>query len=315
MKPKNASNSKTDGKHVWLQLTSPLWLEIDRMRLHKVLAIGRAERFSPNSVEKDAAILASVCDELTQMGCKVETVGENDFAAAADRTEMSWQLCLTMGRSRQLLSILHEMESNGCTVVNSSESVEVCCNRRKLNTILQNAGVTLPPDNGRHGWWLKRADGVAEGPGDVRFAADEIEKNAHLEDMRRSGITDILVSAHLPGDLLKFYGVRQTGFFRFYYPGDDGQWKFGDESRNGIPRHYRFDTRMLYDMAEKAAKATGTDVYGGDCIVQENGTISVIDFNDWPSFARCRNEAAKAIAQMAVQRMEYRNTQDCEKEY
>ena len=30
--------------------------------------------------------------------------------------------------------------------------------------------------------------------------------------------------------------------------------------------------------------------------MREDGTYAVIDFNDWPSFARCREEAAGAIA-------------------
>ena len=36
-------------------------------------------------------------------------------------------------------------------------------------------------------------------------------------------------------------------------------------------------------------------VYGGDSIVSPDGTIRIIDFNDWPSFAPCRKEAAIAI--------------------
>ena len=34
-------------------------------------------------------------------------------------------------------------------------------------------------------------------------------------------------------------------------------------------------------------------VYGGDCVVSSSGEIRIIDFNDWPSFARCREEAGK----------------------
>ena len=41
-------------------------------------------------------------------------------------------------------------------------------------------------------------------------------------------------------------------------------------------------------------------VYGGDCIVGEDGNIRIIDFNDWPSFAPCRNEAAPFIAKSIV---------------
>ena len=41
-------------------------------------------------------------------------------------------------------------------------------------------------------------------------------------------------------------------------------------------------------------------IYGGDCIVDEHGHISIIDFNDWPSFAPCRAEAAPAIARSVL---------------
>ena len=50
--------------------------------------------------------------------------------------------------------------------------------------------------------------------------------------------------------------------------------------------------------AERLAEAVGIDVYGGDCIVGSDGTFCMIDFNDWPSFSRCREEAAEAIASL-----------------
>ena len=50
--------------------------------------------------------------------------------------------------------------------------------------------------------------------------------------------------------------------------------------------------------AERLAEAVGIEVYGGDCIVSSDGTFCLIDFNDWPSFSRCREEAAEAIASL-----------------
>ena len=49
-------------------------------------------------------------------------------------------------------------------------------------------------------------------------------------------------------------------------------------------------------LTQEEIAAAGLDVYGGDCIVREDGTFCIIDLNDWPSFSRCREEAAKAIA-------------------
>jgi hypothetical protein len=34
--------------------------------------------------------------------------------------------------------------------------------------------------------------------------------------------------------------------------------------------------------------------------VDPDGTIRIIDFNDWPSFAPCRNEAAPHIAKAVL---------------
>ena len=48
--------------------------------------------------------------------------------------------------------------------------------------------------------------------------------------------------------------------------------------------------------ADKAADMLNVPVYGGDCVVSEDGSIRIIDFNDWPSFAPCRDEAAFYIA-------------------
>ena len=255
-----------------------------------ILAIGRAERYSPNSVDKDAAILRCVADALRQKGFDVETTAETDFGGG-----IGADAYLSMGRAARTLEQLTGLEEKGAVVVNGTAGVALCCNRRRLTEVLRRGGVPVAPPTGQHGYWLKRASGVAEGPLDVQYAASEA-------DVRR-GISDVMVSAHVVGDLLKFYGVRSTGFFRFYYPGDDGQWKFGDERRNGRPHHYRFSHEALHAVAERAATLAGIDVYGGDCIVGADGSACVIDFNDWPSFSRCRGEAAAAIAQLVASRL------------
>ena len=60
----------------------------------------------------------------------------------------------------------------------------------------------------------------------------------------------------------------------------------------GIP----FDDSKLQSYCSFAAEVLNIHVYGGDCIVSEDGSIRLIDFNDWPSFAPCRDEAAPQIA-------------------
>ena len=259
--------------------------------MYSIVAIGRADRFSPNSVEKDAAILESVCNELTGKGCDVVLIDEENLDGNIDG-----QIFLSMGRLPSTLNLLNEKNEVGCIVINDACSVGLCCNRRKLNEMLKQAEIPLAPEKGDYGYWLKRADGVAENGGDVQYAADEAEAVEKEKQMREAGVGDVLVCAHVPGDLIKFYGVRDMDFFRYYYPGDDGKWKFSDEARNGKPQHFPFPENDLHAISDKAAAAAGLDVYGGDCIVREDGTFCIIDLNDWPSFSRCREEAAKAIA-------------------
>lgn len=255
------------------------------------MAIGRADRFSPNSVEKDAAILESVCKELTDKGCDVAMIGEENLDSNIDG-----QIFMSMGRLPSTLNLLNVKKEVGAIVINEACSVGLCCNRRTLNEVLKQAEIPLAPEKGEHGYWLKRADGVAENSNDVQYASDEAEAAEKEKQMRAAGMSDVLICAHVPGDLIKFYGVRGTDFFRYYYPGDDGKWKFNDEARNGKPQHYPFSENDLHAISDKAAAAAGLDVYGGDCIVRKDGTFCVIDLNDWPSFSRCREEAAKAIA-------------------
>lgn len=266
---------------------------------HKIYAICRAERFSPNSVNKDAAILESVAMRLGTIGYNVETVDETRFTYTPDAAA-----CLSMGRGCEVLAVLKKMESEGVVVMNSPLSVEVCKKRKLLNSVMERAGITLPPPNGDAGYWLKRADGTAEAAVDVRYVEDHDAMLATYESMRAAGIRDIIVQAHVTGDLIKFYGVRGTSFFFTCYPGDDGDWKFADEARNGKPHHYPYGREALRRMVEKVSEATGATIYGGDCIVDSNGAATIIDFNDWPSFYRCKEEAAEAIVEIVTRRID-----------
>ena len=131
-----------------------------------------------------------------------------------------------------------------------------------------------------------------------RWTTHNVHGRQFKAEFAQRGIHSYTISAHVSGDLIKFYGVAGTGFFRYYYPTDDGESKFGDEQRNGAAHHYPFDATELQHSVDTLAEAVGLKVYGGDCIVDETGHFYVIDFNDWPSFSRCREEAATAIASL-----------------
>ena len=149
--------------------------------------------------------------------------------------------------------------------------------------------------------WLKRGDACAQSATDVCFIEDAAALRRALADFHARGIETAVACEHAEGDLVKFYGVEGTDFFHFLYPTEgEGFSKFGLEARNGVPHHFLFDAAQLKCIADRAASVSGLTVYGGDAIVRADGSILIIDFNDWPSFSPCRRPAAKAIAQRLV---------------
>ena len=260
--------------------------------------IQRAERFSPNSVEKDLAILEAVAERLRQQGCDVTILQEDalgqEYTRGQEDTRILPQCIYSMSRLPETLQWLKSLQS--IKIINSPEGVENCT-RCTLETIMTQIGTPMPPKEGSDGYWLKRGDASAQSERDVVYVPDCEALKQAIADMERRGIREYTISAHVKGDLVKFYGIcGGTGFFRYYYPTDDGETKFEDEQRNGSAHHYPFDAVLLQSEAERLAEAVGIVVYGGDAVVRADGSFCVIDFNDWPSFSRCREDAADAIA-------------------
>ena len=241
----------------------------------KILMIKRASRFSPNSVAKDLAILEAVGSRLRGDGHQVYSVSEEQV----EENMLSRYDCIfTMARSPETLAWLKTRDAR---IINSPEGVENST-RSRLLAIMERIGTPIPPKEGPDGYWLKRGDAATQEPGDVVYAPDNEALDQAIAAMRQRGITDYTVSAHVVGDEVKFYGVLGTGFFRYFYPSP--------------AHHYAFDVADLQREAERLAQTVGIEVYGGDCIVKEDGCFCLIDFNDWPSFSRCREDAAEAIA-------------------
>ena len=258
----------------------------------KILMIRRAEQFSPHSVENDRAILEAVASRLSQRGHAVTQVDEISLTSclATDSPDFIFSMA-------RLPEMLHLLDHSGIKVVNTPMSV-LQSSRRRLQEMMASLDIPFPSGEGLHGYWLKRADTAAQTEGDVVYVPDRQGLAEAEASMRARGIHDYLISPHIEGDLVKFYGVLSTGFFRCFYPTDDGLTKFGLECRNGQAHHYPFDAVSLQTKAEALAAAVGLQIYGGDCIVTADGTWYIIDFNDWPSFSRCREEAADAIASL-----------------
>ena len=264
-----------------------------------VTIIARDTKDSPNMTANDAAILADVSKELIALGASVNSfngkIGSNTDAVCH------------MTRDKAILTELKRAEAKNIIVTNAPQAVEKC-SRASFMDILQKAGIAQPPytliektnelDALQYPAWIKKADGWSRHKNDVVYANNANEAKHITKEMKKRGIDRVIHCVHTEGDLIKFYAVSDKLFYTCYPTPE--KTKFGLEAFNGAPKHYPFDSKRMMEIANKAGKAIGVDIYGGDCIVDDKGNIYIIDINDFPSFSAIRKEAARVIANHIV---------------
>ncbi|MCD8194638.1 MAG: hypothetical protein LUD74_08870 [Tannerellaceae bacterium] len=272
-----------------------------------IAGIKRGSRFSPNHIGNDAAIFALTAQYLRQLGCIVNEYTETDL----EEKNPDEKYIFNMVRDWRSIRRLQQLENNGHVVVNSGFGIENCT-REKMTRILLDNDIAHPeslflstdidPEQelervGFQHCWIKRGDFHAIHREDVTYVRNREEARSILKEYALRGIPTAVINEHLVGDLVKFYGVAGTSFFHWFYPSNQHHSKFGLEKINGTAQGFAFDIDYLQNLCNKAAGVLNIHIYGGDCIVSEEGSIKIIDFNDWPSFAPCRDEAAPHIAQ------------------
>ncbi|HBI58385.1 MAG: hypothetical protein OSJ46_02485 [Duncaniella sp.] len=276
----------------------------------KIAGIMRAGAYSPNHIGNDAAIFNVTAEQLRKRGCEVKVYSEEQLCAG----EVTEPIILNMCREQRSIAILQQKEDNGDLVINSGYGIENCT-RERMTRILVGSNIPYPQSlivntnevvkdamvkAGFSRCWIKRGDFHAMHKEDVSYVRHPEEAQEVLQEYFLRGITRAVINRHLEGDLIKFYGVYGTPFFFWFYPFDEGHSKYGHEAINGKARGIKFDLDHLVSICNSAAEALDVKIYGGDCIVSPEGEIRIIDFNDWPSFAPCRNEAAPYIAKAVL---------------
>lgn len=276
----------------------------------KIAAIMRAGAYSPNHIGNDAAILNAVVEQLRKRGCEVNVYSEEQLNAG----EVSEQVIVNMCREQQSIARLQKYEDEGRLVINSGYGIENCT-RERMTRILIGHGIPYPDslivdtdevvkqrlkESGFSSAWIKRGDGCAMHKEDVSYVRHPEEAQEVLQEYFLRGIRRAVINRHLIGDLIKFYGVAGSDFFYWFYPYDEGHSKYGLEAINGKSRGIEFDKERMRAICREASEVLDVKVYGGDCIISPEGDIRIIDFNDWPSFAPCRNEAAPFIAKCVL---------------
>lgn len=279
----------------------------------KIAGVMRAGAYSPNHIGNDAAIFNAAADQLRKRGFTVNIYSEEQFR----NDDIPEDVIVNMCRERESIKKLQDLEDSGRVVVNSGYGIENCTRERMTRLLLGN-GIPYPDslivntneavtdalrEAGFHDCWIKRGDFHAMHKEDVSYCRHPEEAQEVLKEYYYRGIPRAVINRHLEGDLIKFYGVSGQPFFFWFYPFDSGHSKYGHEAINGKSQGLPFDEQQLKQMCDRASGILDVVVYGGDCIVGTDGSIRIIDFNDWPSFAPCRDKAAPFIAKAIIKKI------------
>jgi hypothetical protein len=256
----------------------------------------REREHSPGRESDDAEILRLTGKHLESHGFQVELRAAEDLGAAETPPQGVFFMCERI----EALGTLLAWQEAGVCLVNAPQAV-LNTYRERMIAQLREGNVAFVPsrlvvtrETGaavRLPVWVKRADVHNTQDGDVVFAETGQALAAALAGLAARGIERAVLQPHVPGDLIKFYGVGPGGgvdggppWFRWFY--------HKDQRLAGHP----FDPARLARLVRAAAAALGLEIYGGDAIASADGGLQLLDLNAWPSFALYRDEAAPAIA-------------------
>ncbi|MFY1612124.1 hypothetical protein ACOMSG_04645 [Macellibacteroides fermentans] len=282
------------------------------MKQNKIAGIVRGNCYSPNHVGNDAAVFNETIRHLELAGYEVTTYTEEDVL----NREVLEPVIFTMARSKEVVEKLKEYENRGAVVVNSGYGISNCT-REQMTRLLVDNNIPHPrsiitptkdhhiaqrlKEEGMDNCWIKRGDFHAIHREDVTYVRHIEEAEGILSEYALRGIPNAVINEHLVGDLVKFYGVAGSDFFYWFYPFNMNHSKFGHEQINGKATGIAFSVEDMHAICERSAQVLKVKIYGGDCIISPEGEIRIIDFNDWPSFAPCRDQAAPHIARCIIE--------------
>jgi len=264
--------------------------------------IFREQAHSPGRETDDTEILRLTGKHLEARGFRVLVQSPDDIGGLPpERPQGVFMMCEQV----PILGRLSELAARGVPHVNTPQAV-LNTYRERMIALLDEAAVSFVPSRlvatagadevGALPVWVKRADVHNTQAGDVTFAETAEAARAALAGLAARGLVKAVLQPHVPGDLVKFYGiggnVRGDGtpaWFRWFY------------HKNQTLAGHPLDPVALGRSVRRAAAALGLEVYGGDAIATPTGAV-LLDVNAWPSFALYRDEAATRIAEHLVRR-------------
>ena len=260
---------------------------------------------SPGRETDDALILRATAAALEERGFPVELRSAEELPETEDAAGVP-PFLFVMCERPAAVERLASWERRGARIVNRPEAIRNTDRERTLERFARQA-IAFPESvlvatDGRAGagaalaaapafpLWIKRGDVHATQAGDVSRADSPEELSAGLARLASRGIARAVLQEHVPGDLIKFYGVAgetdgaAPAWFQWFY------------HRDQVLANHAFGEEALRTLVGRAAAALGLEVFGGDAIAGPGGRLVLIDLNAWPSFALYRDAAAPRIA-------------------
>ncbi len=239
--------------------------------------------------ENDRIILELVAGELERRGHHVLLACPDEVGQFAT----SRSTIFSMSRSPRVLKLLARWAANGRTVVNRPDRVLATARSQLVHRTLGSVSLpwcqVVPTARAARSvvqlvdgdWWVKGGDLHASRREDVQRLGTLEELGRVLNDFERRGIGTAVLQKHVPGREISFYAIRGDFFY----------WLESDN-----PAIHGTSGESFQACALESGAALSLDIFGGDLVIGEDGRMTLIDLNDWPSFAPCRDAAARAIA-------------------
>jgi hypothetical protein len=269
--------------------------------LPRCWGIYREPAHSPGRESDDAEILRATARRLAERGFDVELKSPEELPQTDDAAGIPpflFVMCMRDAVVRRLAA----WERQGIWIVNRPEAIRNTDRHRTIarifgdgipfpESVVVSTAVSAGESTISFPCWVKRGDFHSTQADDVSFAPGPQELAGRLSALASRGIDRAIVQKHVPGDLIKFYGVVGTegnwsalSWFQWFY------------HRDQKLANHPFDADALKTAVSSAAAALGLEVFGGDAIATADGQTLLIDLNAWPSFALYRETAAEKIA-------------------
>jgi len=268
-------------------------------RTASILGIYREPICCPGRhLENDRTILEATARELEARGHRVALASSDEAARAG----ASASVVLSMSRSPSCLELLDRWRREGRTIVNRPDAVMETARHRLARRSFGAVGLpvtrvvaTAPALRVRigdafrsSGQWVKGGELFSSRREDVQRVETRDALDRVLDDFDRRGIATAVLQEHVEGREIKFYAVGAGAFFH---------WLGADEAAR------RLAPQAFQQPAVAAGLSIALEIFGGDIVVRADGRITLIDLNDWPSFAPCPDAGARAIAAYVETRM------------